>query len=69
MSEIVPKGKQLDKTSKLLDDTLNSLVEGFTGIVASDRKDLILSIAFFKLAIVWVQIAGSPGPLDKNNPS
>ncbi|MBT6053499.1 MAG: hypothetical protein HOG49_42530 [Candidatus Scalindua sp.] len=45
MSEIVPKGKQLDKTSKLLDDTLNSLVEGFTGIVASDRKDLILSIS------------------------
>ena len=44
MSEIVPKDNQLDKTSKLLNDTLNGLIEGFTGVAASDRKDLILSI-------------------------
>lgn len=45
MSEIVPKSKQLDKTSKLLNDTLDGLIKGFTGIAASDRKDLILSIS------------------------
>ena len=45
MSEIVPKGKQLDKTSLLFDETLNGLIDGFTGVAASDRKDLILSIS------------------------
>ncbi len=44
MSEIVPKNKQLDKTSKLLNDTLGSLIAGFSAVAASDRKDLILSI-------------------------
>lgn len=45
MSDLVPKENQIDETSKLLDDTLNSLIEGFTGIVASERKNLILSIS------------------------
>jgi len=45
MSEIVSKDKQLDKTSLLLDETLNGLIDGFTGVAASDRKDLILSIS------------------------
>lgn len=44
MSEIVPKGKHLDKTSKLLNDTTVSLIAGFSSVAASDRKDLILSI-------------------------
>ena len=44
MSEIVPENKQLDKTSKLLNDTLGSLIAGFSAVAASDRKDLILSI-------------------------
>ncbi len=44
MSEIVPKDKRLDKTSILLNDTMNSLVAGFSSVAASDRKDLILSI-------------------------
>lgn len=44
MNEVVPKSKQLDKTSKLLNDTLDNLVAGFSSVAASDRKDLILSI-------------------------
>jgi hypothetical protein len=44
MSEIVPKNKQLDKTSKLLNDTLNSLIAGISVVAASDRKDLFLSV-------------------------
>ncbi len=44
MSEIVPKDKQLNKTSKLLNDTTVSLIAGFSSVAASDRKDLILSI-------------------------
>jgi hypothetical protein len=44
MSEIVPKDKQLDKTSKLLNDTTDSLIAGFSSVAASNRKDLILSI-------------------------
>jgi len=41
--EIVPKGLQKE-TSDILDDTLTALIEGLTGIAASRREELALSV-------------------------
>jgi hypothetical protein len=38
------KSTSADNTSKLLTETLKSLTEGITGVAASDRRDLILSL-------------------------
>ncbi len=38
------KSTSADNTSKLLAETLKSLTEGITGVAASDRRDLILSL-------------------------
>ena len=45
MSDIVPQKDAKDKTSQLLHETAKSLVEGITGIAASSRTDLILSLS------------------------
>lgn len=45
MSDIVPQKDAKDKTSCLLRETAKSLIEGITGVAASNRSDLILSLS------------------------
>ena len=46
MNENLPIVKKKDKTTLLLTETAEGLVQGFSGVAASDRKDLILSIGY-----------------------
>lgn len=44
MANLVSKEKSKDDTSKILTEIAKGLAEGITGVAASERKDLILSI-------------------------
>jgi len=44
MSDIVPRNKNEIDTVKVLEKTIDSIIEGFTGIVASKKKDLMVSV-------------------------
>jgi len=44
MTELVPKKANSHDTSDLLAETIKSLTQGITGIAASERKDLFLSL-------------------------
>jgi len=45
MTKLVPIEPHID-TSDLLSRTIKNLVEGITGIAASERKDLYLSLGY-----------------------
>lgn len=46
MSDIAPQKDAKDTTSRLLQETAISLVEGITGVAASNRSELILSLSY-----------------------